>query len=78
MRNMVVPYISMRSPRRWAPTLMASEHASTVPAITGVPAFSPVAAAAVVVTEPTTSPGQTSGGRCSLCAMCETHGSYHD
>jgi len=44
----------------------------------GCPAFSPVAAAAVVVTEPTTSPGQTSGGRCSLCAMCETHGSYHD
>ncbi|HEY7049138.1 MAG TPA: hypothetical protein VH373_18105 [Jatrophihabitantaceae bacterium] len=36
-RNMVVPYMSMRSPGAATPTLTASAQASIVPATTGVP-----------------------------------------
>ena len=43
---MVVPYINMRSPTPWAPTLKASAQASIVPVMTGMPAGNPAAAAA--------------------------------
>lgn len=41
MRNIVVPYISIRSPGFWAPTLTASVQASIVPVMTGGPAECP-------------------------------------
>ena len=47
-----MPYISIRSPTPCAPTLIASDQASIVPAMTGMPAGSPVAAAASAVTAP--------------------------
>ena len=50
MVKMVEPYISIMSPVRTTPTLSASDAASMVPAVTGVPAASPVACAAPAVT----------------------------
>jgi hypothetical protein len=61
-RNMVEPYISIRSPGCRTPTENASAYASTVPAITGVPTGNPVAAAAVSWTAPTASLGHTNLG----------------
>ncbi len=46
MRNIVVPYMSIRSPTRCGADADASDQASMVPAMTGVPAASPVSAAA--------------------------------
>jgi hypothetical protein len=54
MKNIVVPYMTIMSPGSTTPTLTASAAASIVPAVTGVPAFSPVSAAAVEVTSPAT------------------------
>jgi hypothetical protein len=73
MRNIVVPYISIRSPGRWAPTLTASVHASIVPVMTGVPAGMPARALVVV---PATSPGHASGGSSISGATSEAHGRY--
>jgi len=76
-RNIVVPYISMRSPTSWAPTLTASVQASIVPVMTGVPSGRPVRAAAAVVTVPAISPAQRSGG-CSTVPANRCHqGSCH-
>ncbi len=61
--NMVVPYMTIMSPGAFTPTLMASAVASIVPVVTGVPAFSPVSAAACGVTCPATSFAQSSRGR---------------
>src|SRR5258706_14805079 len=58
-RNIVVPYMSMRSPGSLTPTLTASAQASMVPATTGTPAGRPVSAAPSPVTVPLTSAGQT-------------------
>jgi hypothetical protein len=65
-RNIVDPYISIRSPGCRTPAENASEYASTVPATTGVPTATPVASAASGRTVPTTSLGQTNlgSGRC--------------
>ena len=52
----------IRSPGRDTPTLKASLAASTVPATTGVPAASPVSAAAAAVTVPITSLLQARSG----------------
>ena len=49
---MVEPYIIIMSPLSCTPTLTASEAASMVPAVTGVPTASPVSAAARSVTVP--------------------------
>ncbi len=62
MKNVVDPYMTMRSPGRPTSTLSASAHASHVPAATGVPAGMPVSAAAWAVTVPTRSEGHTSRG----------------
>ena len=75
MRKSVVPYISMRSPTPCAPTLRASDQASIVPVITGMPAGSPVASAASAVTVPAASPGHRSAGSSRSGAMCRHHGS---
>ncbi len=74
-RNMVVPYISIRSPTSCAPTLTASVQASIVPAITGVPTGIPVRAAAPAVTSPAISPAQCSRGRSISPAYRVHHGS---
>ena len=62
IRNIVVPYISIRSPGLCASTLIASAHASMVPAVTGMPAGRPVAAAADSVIVPATVSDQASRG----------------
>jgi hypothetical protein len=59
-KNIVDPYISIRSPGWRTPALNASAQASTVPAVTGVPVNNPVVSAAAAVTVPTTSPGHAS------------------
>jgi hypothetical protein len=64
-KNIVEPYISIRSPGRRTPTLKASAQASTVPATTGVPSARPVAAAAAPCTTPTCSDGHTKRGSAS-------------
>ena len=46
MMKMVEPYMTIMSPGLVTPTLSASAAASMVPAITGVPAASPVSRAA--------------------------------
>ena len=61
-RNIVEPYMSIRSPGRRTPTLNASAHASIVPAQTGVPAGRPVSAAAAAVTCPAISAGHARRG----------------
>src|SRR5215204_2861800 len=61
-KNIVEPYISMRSPGCRTPALNASAQASTVPAQTGVPSATPGASAAALCTVPTTSPDQASRG----------------
>lgn len=73
----VEPYISMRSPGSRTPTLSASAQASIVPAKTGVPGRSPVAAAAAAVTAPTCSPGQTSLGSGQPGSTSATQSSAH-
>ena len=50
MVKMVDPYITIMSPGLTTPTLSASDAASMVPAMTGVPAARPVARAAFFVT----------------------------
>ena len=75
MRNIVVPYISIRSPTPWAPTLSASDQASIVPVMTGMPSGSPVAAAASALTVPAASPGHCSGGSSMAPAISSAHGS---
>ncbi len=52
MKNSVVPYITIRSPGSVTPTLSASAAASTAPAVTGVPALSPVSSAPRSLTVP--------------------------
>ena len=52
MKNVVEPYMTMRSPGRPTSTLSASAHASHVPAATGLPTGIPVAAAAAALTRP--------------------------
>jgi hypothetical protein len=74
--NIVVPYISIRSPTLWASTLIASDQASIVPVMTGVPTASPVRAAASWWTVPATSVAQRSGGISSSGAIRFTHGTY--
>ena len=69
MMNMVEPYISIMSPFRVTPTESASAAASMVPAVTGVPAFSPVSTAASLVTAPAISPDQSSLGNLSRGTM---------
>ncbi len=73
MRNIVVPYMTMRSPGFWASTLTASDHASMVPVMTGTPAGMP--ATSRVVT-PAASPGQRNGGSSNSGLTCRAHGSY--
>src|ERR1035437_3384467 len=77
IRNIVVPYISIRSPTPCAPTLIASAHASIVPVITGMSTGSPVSAAASRVVTPATSPGQRNGGSDRPDATRSTQGWYH-
>ena len=77
MRNIVVPYMSIRSPGLWASTLIASAHASIVPAVTGIPAGSPVAAAASPVIVPTTESDHASRGGSIAPAMSRHEGSCH-
>ncbi len=76
-RNIVVPYMSMRSPGCCAPTLTASVQASIVPETTGVPTGRPVAAAAVDVTVPTIESDHTSGGSSMSPTIGPAHGQYH-
>jgi hypothetical protein len=76
-RNIVEPYMSIRSPRRCASTLTASAQASIVPVITGVPRRSPVCSAAGPETVPATSPDQRSAGRSSWGTRSSHHASYH-
>ena len=52
MTTVEVPVISAAMPGSTTPTSKAAAALSTVPAITGVPAFSPVASAAWRVTSP--------------------------
>ena len=56
-KNVVLPYITIRSPGSATPTLSASDWTSSVPIATGIPAGSPVSAAAPRVTSPTWSAG---------------------
>ena len=74
--NIVVPYISIRSPTLWASTLTASDQASMVPVMTGVPTASPVRAAASSWIVPATSVAHFSGGSSSSGAIRFTHGAY--
>ncbi len=76
MRNMVEPYMSMRSPGFCAPTLTASLQASIVSVITGIPAVKPVRAAASAVTYPAMSEGQRRGGIRTSGQIAVTQGSY--
>lgn len=76
MRNSVVPYMTMRSPGRCAPTLTDSVHASTDPITTGVPSARPVRAAARAVTVPATSPDQSSSGSSTPPRRRSAHGWY--
>ena len=71
-KNIVEPYISIRSPGCRTPAENASAQASTVPGETGVPAGIPVSAAAASVTVPITSCGQTSRGISSSPATSGT------
>ena len=70
MMNSVEPYIIIMSPAWRVPTETASAPASMVPQVTGVPARSPVSAAACAVTRPAISVdhsrrGSISGGQMS-------------
>src|SRR6187402_1539162 len=76
-RNIVVPYISIRSPGLWAATLMASAHASTVPVVTGMPAGRPVSPAAAAETTPAVSSDHARRGGSIAPAMSSHHGSNH-
>src|SRR5699024_2929500 len=70
-RNIVVPYINMRSPTSWAPALTASIHALMLPEITRLPTGSPVVRAASGVTVPATSPAHAnSGGSTPVAKRC--------
>lgn len=75
-RNIVVPYMSMRSPIPCAPTLSASAQASMVPVVTGMPVGSPVRCAASAVTVPAASPDQRSPGSSMPGAIRSVHGVY--
>lgn len=61
--KMVEPYMTIMSKGRTMPTLSASEAASIVPAMTGVPAARPVARAAFGVTWPAISVVHKSFGK---------------
>ncbi len=61
----MVPYMTIVSPTAETPTDAASAHASTVPAVTGVPAASPVSRAASSVILPAISSDQSSRGSSS-------------
>ena len=76
-RNIVVPYMSIRSPGRTAPTESPSAHASIVPTATGTPSGSPVSDAAGAVTRPASSPAQASRGRAMPGATASAHGVCH-
>ena len=69
MKNVVLPYMIMRSPGCETPTLSPSASASIVPTATGMPAGNPVAAAASAVTTPATSAGQPIAGSRSIEVM---------
>ena len=62
MVKMVEPYMIIMSPGARTPAESASAAASMVPAITGVPAASPVSSAAAAVTSPAISPDHNSAG----------------
>ena len=68
MKKVVLPYMIIRSPGRTTPTLIASLSASTAPIATGVPTESPVASAALRVTEPASSSLQPGAGSMSAGA----------
>src|SRR5258705_3561320 len=70
MRNMVLPYISIRSPGFCASTLTASVHASIEPVITGTPAAMPATGSRVT---PATSSAHESGGSSTLGATRSAH-----
>ena len=74
-RNIVVPYISIRSPGWSTPTLAASAQASIVPAATGVPAGIPVDWAAASETVPATSDGHSKRGSSRPGATWSAHSS---
>ena len=69
MMKMVEPYMIIMSPASSTPTESASAAASAVPAMTGVPAASPVSSAARGVTAPTMSVVQARSGRRSGSMM---------
>lgn len=71
--NIVVPYCRNIRPGTDSPTLTPSAQASIVPAVTGMPAGRPVAAAASSVTTPARSPDQTSLGISSPGASRSHH-----
>jgi hypothetical protein len=77
LRKSVEPYITIRSPASRTPAASDSAQASIVPAITGVPAGMPVAAAPSRVTTSAGSPGQSSRGSSSPGAICSAHSSIH-
>jgi hypothetical protein len=76
IKNIVVPYMSIKSPSSCASALTASSHASIEPVITGIPALSPRSAATEADSEPAGSPAQPSGGSSSQGATTLAHGSY--
>jgi hypothetical protein len=69
-RNIVEPYMSIRSPGAATLTEYASAQASIVPVTTGVPGASPVWLAAAALTWPAITPGQTSSGSSTRPASC--------
>src|SRR5665647_1565303 len=73
IRNIVVPYMSIRSPGFCASTLTASDQASIVPVMTGTPARIPAISRPVT---PARSPGQRSAGRSRPGATCSAQGRY--
>jgi hypothetical protein len=72
-KNIVEPYITMKSPGSRTSTLSASAHASIVPTATAVPSGSPVSAAASAVTCPATSLGHANSGSGSPGAIRFAH-----
>jgi hypothetical protein len=77
MKKVVLPYMIIRSPGFTTPTLIASLSASTAPTATGVPAASPVARAALLVTVPATSSHQPRLGSIDTGATCSAYRSSH-
>jgi hypothetical protein len=75
--NIVVPYCKNIRPGTDSPTLTPSAQASMVPAVTGMPAGRPVAAAASGVTTPAWSPDHSRRGMARPGASRSHHSGIH-